>query len=306
MRMRRHRAFTVLVVLVPAGIQAQDRGRGPVILDLPASTTALAMGGAFQLSGRSSDAIFYNPALLLRATGFGLAAQRFGSQSTAITLSGATGWWKGSVGVGLQTLSYSTDAVTPQAIAPGQQDLLTGGATAVSELVATLGYAQEIFGVRWGIAGKLIEQRMAGAKDALPAADLGASITLGRITVGLTAQNLGPDLEVGGVETDLANRLTAGASLQRRPVGPLDLGASAAITRLDDGTVIPAFGGEVAWWPVTGRTFIGRIGVRRVGDGPAHYLTFGVAFVGDEISIEYAFQGFDDADGAHRFGVSWR
>ncbi len=306
MRMRGRSAFAVLVVLMPTGAQAQDRGRGPVILDVPASTTALAMGNAFQLSGGSSEAIFYNPALLLRATGFGLAAQRFGSRSTALTLSAGTSWWKGAVGVGLQTLSYSTDATTPQAIALGQRDLLTGGATAVSELIATLAYAQEVFGVRWGVAGKLIEQRMAGSKDAVPAVDLGASITLGPITVGLSAQNLGPDLTVTGVETELANRVTAGASLRRRPVGPLDLGASAAITRMADGTVIPAFGGEVAWWPVTGRTFIGRIGVRRVEDGAADEVTFGAAFVGDAITIEYAFQGFDDADGAHRFGVSWR
>ncbi len=305
MRLRRRSAFTVLVVLMPAGIQAQNRSRGPVILDLPASTAALAMGDAFQLSGGGSEAIFYNPALLLRTPGFGLAVQRFGSQSTAVTLSGATSWWKGAVGVGLQTLSYSTDATTPQAIALGQRDLLTGGATAVSELIATLAYAQELFGVRWGVAGKLIEQRIAGSKGAVPAADLGASITFGRVTLGLSAQNLGPDLTVGGVETDLANRITAGASFRRLPVGPLDLGASAAITRMADGTIIPAFGGEVAWWPVTGRTFIGRIGVRRIEDGPANEVTFGAAFVGDAITLEYAFQGFDDADGAHRFGVSW-
>lgn len=306
MRMRRRAALAMLVMLVPGGTHAQNRGRGPVILDLPASTTALAMGNAFQLSGVSSEAIFYNPALLLRATGFGLAAQRFGSQSNALALSGATSWWKGAVGVGLQTLSYSTSATTPQGIAEGQGDLLTGGPTAVSELAATLGYAHELFGVRWGVAGKLIEQRMAGSKDALPAVDFGAAFRLGAITVGLAAQNLGPDLKVGGVETDLANRVTAGASFQRRPLGPLDLGASAAVTRLEDGTVIPALGGEVAWWPVSGRTFIGRIGARRVRDDTAHSITFGGAFVGDAITIEYAFQGFEDLDGAHRFSVSWR
>jgi len=61
MKMRRRWASTVLVVLIPAGVQAQDRGRGPVILDLPASTTALAMGDAFQLSqtrGRPVALIF--------------------------------------------------------------------------------------------------------------------------------------------------------------------------------------------------------------------------------------------------------
>ena len=304
--MRRFSAITAMLALAPSMLQAQGRGRGPVILDLPASTSALALGNAFQLSGVSSDAIFYNPALLLRSTGFGMAGQRFGSHSTMLTLSGATDWWKGRVGVGVQTLSYSTNAASPRDIAAGEADLLTGGATAVSELVATVGYAQEVFGVRWGIAGKVVEQRMAGSKDAVPAADLGASITLGRITLGLAAQNLGPDVKVGGTDVDLANRVTAGADYRRRPMGPLDIGGSAAVTRLEDGTIIPALGAEVAWWPVNGRTFIGRVGIRRIEDSPASEITFGGAFMGDAITIEYAYQGFDDLDGAHRLGVSWR
>ncbi|MCH8149044.1 MAG: hypothetical protein IH987_13860, partial [Planctomycetes bacterium] len=66
------------------------------------------------------------------------------------TLSAATTWWKGSVGLGLQTLSYSTNAGTVREVALGEADLLTGGDRAASELVATLGYAQQIGGIDWG------------------------------------------------------------------------------------------------------------------------------------------------------------
>ena len=113
-------------------------------------------------------------------------------------------------------------------------------------------------------------------------------------------------MDVGGSTLGLANRVTAGGSFQRWLVGPFDLGASAALSREADGTLIPALGGEVAWWPVTGRTFIGWIGIRRVEDGPAQKVTFGGAFRGDALGIEYAYQGFDTFGGAHRFGISWR
>lgn len=266
----------------------------------------MAMGGAFQLTGGRSDAIFYNPSLLTSARGFGMTGETFDRRSNYWTLSGATTWWKGSVGLGLQTLSYSTDAGNVREVALGEADLLTRGTTAASELVATLGYAQEVGGIDWGITVKSIEQRLGGSKDVAIAFDIGASVDLGDIKVGLGAQNLGPDLEVAGTSLELANRVTLGASFQGWNFGPLDLGASAQLSREADGTVIPALGGEIAWWPVIGRTFSGWIGVRRVEDGPADELTFGAAFRGDSFSLEYAYQGFDGFDAAHRVGVAWR
>ena len=109
---------------VPTPVAGQTREHGPVILQLPASTSAMGMGGAFQLTGGRSDAIFYNPALLAIASGFGLDGQTFDSKSSYLTLSAATEWWKGSVGVGLQALSYSTDATTGREVPSGEADLL--------------------------------------------------------------------------------------------------------------------------------------------------------------------------------------
>jgi hypothetical protein len=110
---------------VPTPVAGQTREHGPLILQLPASTSAMAMGGAFQLTGGRSDAIFYNPALLAIASGFGLDGHTFDSESNYLTLSATTGWWRGNVGVGLQALSYSTDATDGRGVASGQADLLT-------------------------------------------------------------------------------------------------------------------------------------------------------------------------------------
>ena len=35
-------------------------------------------------------------------------------------------------------------------------------------------------------------------------------------------------------------------------------------------------------------------------------VTFGGAFTGDDIILEYAFQGFDSGNPTHRFGIAWR
>jgi hypothetical protein len=289
-----------------APLDGQSREHGPVILELPASTSAMAMGGAFQLTGGRSDAIFSNPALLADASGFGLDGQTFDSKSNYLALSAVTEWWEGNVGVGLQTLSYSTDGTSGGDVASGETDLLIGGALGSTEFVATIGYAQEVAGLEWGIAAKTVEHRLGGTKDVALAADLGVSVEVGDIRVGLTAQNLGSDLQVGGASMDLAQRVTLGASGQGWQAGPFDLGASAALSREADGTVIPALGGEIAWWPIRGRTFTGWIGVRRVEDGPADEVTFGAAFHGDAFGVEYAYQGFDSLGGAHRLGISWR
>ena len=295
----------VVALSVSSDGAAQSRDYGPITLELPASTSAMAMGGAFQLTGGRSDAIFYNPALLAIATGAGLDFQTFDSKSSALAVSAAVEWWRGVVGVGLQTLSYSTDARNAREVL-GEISLLSRGTLGAAELVATAGYALEMAGVEWGIGVKAVEQRLGGAQDLAVGADVGASLQVGEIRLGLAAQNLGSELELGGASVDLARRVTLGASAQRWEVGPLDLGASAALSREADGTLVPALGAEVAWWPVVGRTFMGWVGVRRSEDGLADEVTFGAGFHGDALALEYAYQGFELHGAAHRFGISWR
>jgi hypothetical protein len=210
--------------------------------------------------------------------------------------------------VGLQFLTYRPSTLDAGAVAADEEALLASGPFSASEFAATVGYGRSINGTRLGIAAKFIEQRHGGTSDATIAADIGIARQVKSVMLGLSIQNLGPDLDAGGAagKLPLPYRVTFGASLRSRPVGPFDLVTAASVARRRDGEIIPAGGLELSWWPVVGRTFVARIGVRRVPDVGTHPITFGGAFIGDNITLEYAYQGFDAPGAAHRFGFRWR
>lgn len=297
-------ALAVLVLIVAGSpVRAQDAGSAPLVLNLPASTRAMALGGAFMLSGAESDAIFYNPAALGQASGLQIGVQRYGSADLA-ALSGVSEWFDGHIGIGVQALAYGAGSgIVPDGDAA--EVLFTNGPIGVAELAATLGYGREIAGVRMGAAGKVFQRRAGGDRATGLALDLGAARELGPVTVGAALRNLGPALETGGSETELPRRLTLGAAVPRQPVGPLDIGGAAMVARLWDGSIVGGGGIEVAWWPVVGRTFVGRIGVR-TAEGAAQPFTFGAAFLGDALVLEYGYRSFEDVGGTHRITVGWR
>jgi hypothetical protein len=306
--MKFHAILLIAATTIPCAAQAQSDGSAPLILELPASTRALGLGDVFVLSTATSDGLFYNPGLVNAARGFGADVQRYRSASTLATVSAATALGSGGVAVGVQMLSFSTTGPTALFTPDDAGDLLLSGGTAASELVATVGYGRVIAGFRVGAAGKVIEQRIGADRDATAAVDVGIVRRFFGITFGLTGQNLGPGLTTGGFTDAVAlpSGVTLGASTSSRPVGPLDVTATAAVSRRRDGEIIPAGGVEISWWPVIGRTFTGRVGFRRVPDDSASPVTVGLGFTGDSFTIEYGFEGFDGPGAAHRFGIRWR
>jgi len=178
---------------------------------------------------------------------------------------------------------------------------------AASELVASLGYSRTLWGLRVGTVGKFIEERLGSFKGSVGAVDLGVTASPGPLTVGLALQNMGPSLKLGGGEVPLPLRLGLGASTRMVWVGPLDLSASGGVSYREGGDVIPSVGLEVAYWPVTGRTFIGRLGLRNLPDPETgNPFTFGVGFAGDNLVLDYAYEGFESGNPAHRFTLGWR
>ena len=290
----------------PADGQAQSAEHGPLVLEMPASTRGMALGGAFYMVGNDSDAVFHNPALIRGGGAIGGAMQRFGSASLLATVSGAADWSSASVAVGVQTLGYGLPDRGAAVLSHDARSLFMNGKTGTAEVAVSVGYARVVRGIRAGVTGKLVDQRLGGHHDATGAVDLGVAVAAGPARLGLAVQNLGPGLTLGEVEVPLPVRVTAGGSTPAIPVGPLDLGWSAAVSREADGTVVPGAGVEIAYWPVRGRTFTARVGVRRAPDGFGHPVTFGGAFNGDRLAIDYAWQRYDGGEAAHRFGVSWR
>lgn len=304
--MRHLCATAVLAISMVHPCLGQSDGNAPLVLELPASTRALGLGGTFVLSRSESDAIFHNAGALIDAGGAGIAAQRYGSSSTLGTFSAATEWFGGTLALGVQALSYGSMVPWLDGIPDDANALLVDLPVGVTELVGSVGYGREILGFNVGVVGKAIEQRVGSGHGTTAAADIGIVRRLMGITFGLSAQNVGPELSNRTGELPLPTRITFGASTPSRPIGPLDVLATSAVSRRHDGEIIPSGGVEIAWWPIQGRTFIGRFGVRRVpGDG-ASPVTFGLGFRGDVITIEYAFEQFAAPGASHRLGLSWR
>lgn len=305
--------FLVLFLTWPLPLSAQTREKGPIVLELPASTRALALGNSFALGFSDSDAVFYHPGLLNRAQGFAGSMHRYGSTATLTTLSASTGWLSGGVTLGVQHLSYGAQISEMNASGSILQlpadygSLRDHGDVGVSELVVSAGYGRTVKGIRMGVVGKVVEERFGPGKAATGAVDFGLVASPGPVTVGLALQNLGSDMVLEGEDIPLPLRVSLGASTQAAQVGPLDVSASGAIRSVVDGDVIPSVGLEVGYWPVTGRTFVGRIGFRHLPDDQsASPLTFGGGFIGDDIVLDYAYEGFDTGSPTHRLSVGWR
>ena len=102
----------VVTLATPAALFGQTAA---VVLELPASARALALGDAVTAVGHDDAMIFYNPAQLASLNGLAasLSLQRYLESTTLAALSAAAGFGPGTVGVGIQSLSYgSVDALT--------------------------------------------------------------------------------------------------------------------------------------------------------------------------------------------------
>jgi hypothetical protein len=287
----------LIVGICSSPATSQTAGSLPRVLDLPASTRAMALGDAYMMDAGRSDAIFYHPALLTGASGFGIEFQRWGSPSSAAAVSAATQWFGVGVGVGMLTLQYGAPGIGPAVAPAGQDHLFDLGPTPVSERVAVVAVAREFGGISIGVAGQLIEERIEGSRDADAQFDLSGTREVGPVTLGVRLRDWGTDPET-----------TIGVGTYGRELGIFDYGLTAAAA-FDDDDARFSGGVELGYWPIQGRTFVGRIGVRDVPDGSqASPLTFGFAFWGDELVLEWAFHPIDGAadGGTHRFGVRWQ
>jgi hypothetical protein len=307
MRVTSRLGVLAAVFLLPGTLSAQSPGRVPRVLELPAGTRAMALGDAYMMNAGYSDVVFYHPGLIQGASGFGLDVQTWRGGATSATVSAATSWFGGSVAIGLQTLQYGAPATAVQVLPGGQDMLFQLGPAPTSERVASVGYGRRLFGLRMGVVGKLVEERISGERDATGAVDLGAATSVGPLTVGLSAQNLGPRMGFESGTVRLPRRVTLGVGAYGQPVGPFDLGLSGALTRRDDGELVAGAGLELGYWPVVGRTFVARVGAHRVPEGGGSPFTFGFAYWGDDLVLEWAYERFGDlGEATHRFGVRWQ
>ena len=291
----------------PGGGAAQSRpeGYGALVLEAPASVEAAAYGNVPYLFGGGADLLFYAPALIDRAGGMAAGLHRYGSEGTLATLAGTGSVGLGDFAVGLQYLRYNGPGIAPGPDLQGAA--VTPDGLPVTEFAASLGYARELFGVFGaGIVAKYLENQSARGLDRAVVLDVGVAREFGPTMVSLAARNLGSDLELHGRGVRIPTQLALGVSTERFEVGELDMFLTSQLLRRRDGEIIPAGGVELSYWPVQGYTFRLRAGLQRVVEDERSPFTFGFAFTGDALTVEYAFQAFDVDGDAHRLGLSFR
>ncbi|MGH7688291.1 MAG: hypothetical protein ACREN3_01645 [Gemmatimonadaceae bacterium] len=283
-----------------ATVKAQEFPLAPLIARLPGSTRALGMANA-DAGGRESDVIFYNPAQLAVARGTGASAEFYHQADLLVTLSTVLALGPGTVGVGVQSLTFSNTGVAYAA--PDALD--TSGSTPSSGLVFALGYAQPLFGMRAGINAKLLEQDIGSTNDNRGSLDFGLARDLLHGTLGLSLQNVGPAFRSTYGTVSQPTRTSLGFSTDRYLVGPFDVIAAATTSLVRGRDFIPGGGGEISYSWLDGYSIAARAGVRRAAEGEGPW-TVGFGISADRLSLDYAYESRYHGHGAHRIGVRVR
>lgn len=297
------RSSWLLVVLLSAGAgraRAQEYPLAPLIARLPGGTRALAMANA-DMGGRLSDVIFYNPAQLAVARGSDASAEFYTHGDLLATLSTGTSLAGGALGVGVQSLTFSSTSDTYAS--PGE--LGGTGRLASSGLILAAGYAHSVFGVRVGANVKVMQQQIATVSDTRGALDAGLAYDVWRGTAGLSVQNVGPDLRTFNGHVSQPTQANLGFTSGRYEAGPLDLSAAATASVLRGRTFVAGGGGEVSYSWLDGYSLAARAGVRRAAEGEGPW-TAGVGISADRFELDYAFESRSDRPGAQRIGIHIR
>ena len=287
-------------------VAAQARGEAPLVLRLPSSARIAAMANV-GIAANDGDALLYNPGMLNGARGMAVSLQRYGSFGTAGAFGTATQIGVLNVGVGAQFVDWTVPSGTAwgDAVRPGATRLADSGGVAASSSAFTVGVARAVKGARIGANLKYAEDRFGAQHDGTFAFDFGVTMPLGPANFAIVAQNLGPGLNIGGVNGMLPRRVGVGYGGGMYPLYErFDLGAQMQLMLEGNSFLRPAGGIEVGYVPIEGVAIVVRSGVRLPREKDESLVTGGLGLTLDRISIDYALEPFRGGRPAsHRIGV---
>lgn len=301
-RARRYAAavLALLALFASVSAQAQDENYAPLVLQLPATARATGLGGAV-VAVRDIDAIFANPALVGVISGTAISLTRFSRYAGMGALAASSSLGVFNVGVGVQFVDFESAGF---AVPVGSRVLTGPGDAAASSLAGAFAMSAVLQSLRWGVAVKYVEDRVAVGRDGSPTVDFGVA-TQGPITWAFAVQNMGPRMDVGVGRADLPLRVSLGASRFGVPLGPFDAGAAVSLSLLPGDLVAPAAGMEWAYTPLDGYNIVVRAGARRPELREQQPFSAGASFTLDRFTLDYAVE--DLARGAaHRLALRVR
>jgi len=295
----------IAACLISPRAPAQASGSSVPLLELPASTRALALGNAFVAAGNDEASIFYNPAQLATVPKLsaGLSVQQWFLGQTVAAAAAAVHAFHGTAAIGLQVLDYgSSERSFDDGGGLGEP---TGAEISAGDYVASIAYAVSISKLRVGATGKYVSQRLVDESGGTGALDLGAALDVKGVTLAASLQNVGGEISLAGDRRALPRLVRVGAAIPVHGVGPVDLLATVELTHMD-GETEPFGGVEVEYQAPGGVTILGRVGAL---DRPTGADISPVAFGGGvralHFALDYAYEGSAVFGAMHRVGVRW-
>jgi hypothetical protein len=296
------------IAVAPLSLLAQAENVAPLLVRLPMGARPLAMGNV-GVASRDDDVLFYNPAQLTVARGMSASIEQFSSTARTGALSTVTRFNTGGVAVGASVAQFN---VPTGAYPVSRGDLVTGGPVNGSDASLLVGIAQTIKSTRIGVTAKYVQEAIGTSRNSQALFDVGLGRDFFGYSFGLAAQNLGesfspvtvPGASALLTSTHLPFRATLGVA-KGHSFDQFDVAATAAVSTLRDGFVIPAGGGELTYSWLDGYVIQFRAGARRPEPGEGT-LTAGAGLSIDRLTLDYALETLSGSRVAHRIGLRVR
>jgi len=298
--------------------RAQSPGTtGGVLMEVPATARAMALGGAYTAVVGDAGAVFVNPAGLAPIKRLAVSAsyERYLLDSHLASAAIAARVSKFTVGFGIHLLDFGNDsAVVPDPAFGGDRGLATGATIGAYHALAVgaLTYRHGLLSA--GVSVKALREHMGYATDSsanLSAVGVDVGIAAAFFDIAALAfvvQNVGSDVRGGAfAQAPLPRTRRLGFTLNI--VDPQGTARLLAITEWvsppgeNDFWILGLEGGVVSG----GMGLLGRVGFatgRRATD--LQTPTVGGGLVFHNLRLDYGYQGLDAlGDGLHRFTIGW-
>ena len=292
-------ALLGIIAAAPAG--AQSTIYGPLALKLPASARMLGMGD-IGVAGRDDDVIFYNPAQLFVARGTSFSATRLSPTARGGTMSTVLRLGPGAVGFGANYLEYQSPVLGTRL---GRLEIIGGNISPGTSAVGVVGYAQTFKGFRLGAAAKYGMDALTLERFGNLYGDAGLARDFGRYTAALAVQNIGSSIPRGSDRIDPPTTATLGAATAR-PVGPLDVAATAGVSYSAEDEVTAGGGVEIGWSWISGYSIAARAGAHQARQDGDTELMAGFGFTADRMTLDIGVERLPGNRAGYRAGIRIR
>ena len=207
----------------------------------------------------------------------------------------------GGVGFGVNYLEYQAPLVYPV----GRRAILDPGEVTGTSALGVVGYSQVYRGFRLGASAKYAMDIVSLERFAGAYVDAGIAREFGRYTTALAVQNLGQRHVRGGNRIETPSVATLGVATAR-PIGPLDVTATAAAAMDFDRELSGGGGAEVGWSWLNGYSIAGRFGVNHGRFSDDTDLMAGFGFTADRMTFDIAAERLPGDRFGYRAGIRIR